>query len=67
MDEHELLQTLEAQGRRLIAGGTGPDDLAKAVGLGLLALEKLLKSGGSGEDASAPVKPEAFKAKSSRW
>jgi hypothetical protein len=68
VDTQELLQSLDAQGRRLAAGGTAPDDLAKGIGLTLLALEKLLKSGPFSEtDNAASPKPESFKAKSSRW
>jgi hypothetical protein len=69
MDTSELLQSINAQGHKLMAGNAMPDDMARGLGLALLALEELLKPTAAKEPLSAAPETAApaFKAKSSRW
>ena len=65
MDRLELIDNLNSYGRRLNTESVAPEELAKGVGLALLALAELMR-GTPAEDALNPA-PESFKAKASRW
>jgi hypothetical protein len=68
METSELLQSLKSQGQRLIGESARPDDLAKGMGLALLALEELLRPDGSSEAAdTVQTAAGTFKAKANRW
>ena len=68
MNRTELSQSLAAQGNSLMAGNATGDELAKGLGLALLALEELLKPISANEPLSAaPGAAATFKAKSNRW
>lgn len=65
MDRLELIDNLNSCGRRLNTESVAPEELAKGIGLALLALAELMR-GTPAEDASNPA-PESFKAKANRW
>jgi len=65
MDRIELIDKLNSYGRRLNTESVLPEELAKGVGLALLALAELMR-GTPAEDASNPA-PKSFKAKANRW
>jgi hypothetical protein len=68
VETSELLQALDSRGHLLLAGSACPDELAKDLGLALLALAQLLTSVSAAETAGAGQPAAAtFKAKSNRW
>ena len=68
VDASDLLETLKLHGERLTRSEPNSADIAKGLGLALLALEQLLRSGQAGSAAPAAGKPaDGFKSKASRW
>jgi hypothetical protein len=67
MEKTELLESLDTYGHRLSAGEAVPNDVTKALGLALLALNQLMKGPSISDIPSAPNQGAAFKAKGNRW
>ena len=66
MDRTELIDNLNSYGRRLATESIAADEMAKGLGLGLLALSELIREMSS-DDPSVASAASPFKAKSNRW
>ncbi len=67
MNTTELLEDLDSSGHHLMAKGRSDDELAKGLGLALLALSQLIKSSPGSDTPVTAALSGTFKAKSNRW
>jgi hypothetical protein len=67
MDTTELLEQLDSCGNKLSTELANPADIAKGVGLALLALSDLIKVASANATPGMPTQPTGFNAKASRW